>query len=169
MVSCENENLTNEELLILAKSRITDGYENMSRQQLEITFKTPPAPKYFLDLLQDLRPSPKIPTPFPRIKNFTPKKPTPSSKPQKHTFDVYKPKNIAKLFNEDYIKYKTKDAEEMSIDQRLDLVTFTRKIFNGKRHFCTVSVSKGKQQICQRLSPKYRIIITHVLGYQNLI
>ena len=35
--------------------------------------------------------------------------------------------------------------------------------------FCTVSVSKGKQQICQRLSPKYRIIITHVLGYQDLI
>ena len=97
MVSCENENLTNEELLILAKSRITDGYENMSRQQLEITFKTPPAPKSFLDLLQELRPSPKKPTPFPRFKNFTPKKPTPSSKPQKHTFDVYKPKNIAKL------------------------------------------------------------------------
>ena len=78
-------------------------------------------------------------------------------------------KILQSSFDDDYIKYKTKDAEEMSIGQRLDLVTFTGKIFNGKRHFCRVSVSKGKQQICQRLSPKYRIIITYVLGYQDLI
>lgn len=95
-MSCENENLTNEELLILAKSRITDGYENMSRQQLEITFKTPPAPKSFLDLLQELRPSPKKPTPFPGPKKSTSEKPTPSSKPKKHTFVDYKPKKIAR-------------------------------------------------------------------------
>ena len=77
-------------------------------------------------------------------------------------------KILQSSFDDNYIKYKSKDAEEMSIDQRLDLVTFTGKIFNGKRHFCTVSVSKGKQQICQRLSPKYRIVITHELGYQDL-
>ena len=44
-------------------------------------------------------------------------------------------KILQSSFDDDYIKYKTKDAEEMSIDQRLDLLTFTGKIFNGKRHF----------------------------------
>ena len=44
-------------------------------------------------------------------------------------------KILQSSFDDNYIKYKTKDAEEMSIDQRLDLLTFTGKIFNGKRHF----------------------------------
>ena len=36
-------------------------------------------------------------------------------------------KILQSSFDDDYIKYKTKDAEEMSIDQRLDLLTFTGK------------------------------------------
>ena len=50
------ENLKNEELLILAKLRIADGYENTSRQQLKITSRIQPAPRTSLDQkrLQDI-------------------------------------------------------------------------------------------------------------------
>ena len=39
------ENLINEELKILAKTKSIDGYKNMSRQQLESISTTPSAPK----------------------------------------------------------------------------------------------------------------------------
>ena len=39
------ENLTTQELMILANFRNVEGYENMVRQQLESMFTTPPLPK----------------------------------------------------------------------------------------------------------------------------
>ena len=39
------ENLAVNELKLLAKARIIDGYKNMSRQQLESIFTTPSPPK----------------------------------------------------------------------------------------------------------------------------
>ena len=49
------ENLTIEELKILAKARSIDGYENMSRQQLDHIFKTPSISKpTYINPLQDL-------------------------------------------------------------------------------------------------------------------
>ena len=49
------ENLTIEELKILAKASSIDGYENMSRQQLDHIFKTPSIPKpTYINPLQNL-------------------------------------------------------------------------------------------------------------------
>ena len=49
------ENLTIEELKILAKPRSIDGYENMSRQQLDHIFETPSIPKpTYINPLQNL-------------------------------------------------------------------------------------------------------------------
>ena len=89
-------NQRSEKLMVLVILRNADSYNNMTRQQLEGIFAS----------LFTLKSSPRLknPTPAARPKKGTSKKPIPASRPKKYTFDDYKPKKIAGVFDDSYIE-----------------------------------------------------------------